>query len=99
MKKFLRQDSNVQVMANGVEIDGGSTRSLGDVTVTDYNHPLFLSPSDVSGIQIISFQLTGVENFSIWFRSMRIALLGRNKLGLVDGSCTKEKFSSELGNH
>ncbi|XP_010325254.1 uncharacterized protein [Solanum lycopersicum] len=24
----------------------------------DYNHPLFLSPSDVSGNQIISFQLT-----------------------------------------
>ncbi|XP_016555201.1 uncharacterized protein LOC107854697 [Capsicum annuum] len=49
-----------------------------------YNHPLFLSPSDVSEIQIISFQLYGVENFSIWFRSMRIALLGRNKLGIVD---------------
>ncbi|XP_070025759.1 uncharacterized protein [Nicotiana sylvestris] len=65
----------------------------------DYNHPLFLSPADVSGIQIISFQLTGIENYSIWFRSMRVALLGRNKLGLVDGSCTKEKFPKILWNH
>ena len=50
----------------------------------DYNHPLFLSPSDVSGNQIISFQLTGLENYAIWFRSMCIALLGRNTLGMVD---------------
>ncbi|XP_070048968.1 uncharacterized protein [Nicotiana tomentosiformis] len=65
----------------------------------DYNHPLFLSPSDVSGIQIILFQLIGIENYSIWFRSMRVALLGRNKLGLVDGSCAKEKFPEIMWNH
>lgn len=29
---------------------------------------------------------------------MRIALLGRNKLGMVDGSCTKDKFPG-LENH
>ncbi|KAM3263913.1 hypothetical protein P3L10_000907 [Capsicum annuum] len=84
---------------NGVEVGGGSTSNAGAITAMDYNHPLFLSLSDVSGTQIISFQLTGVENFFVWFRSMCIALLGRNKLGLVDGFCTKEKYSSELGNH
>lgn len=31
-------------------------------TRINYNHPLFLSPADVSGSQIISFQLIGVEN-------------------------------------
>ena len=56
----------------------------------DYNHLLFLSPSDVSGHNIISFQLTGMENHAIWFRSMRIALLGRNKLGMVDGHVIKK---------
>ncbi|XP_019267542.1 PREDICTED: uncharacterized protein LOC109244841 [Nicotiana attenuata] len=30
---------------------------------------------------------------------MRVALLGRNKLGLVDGSCTKDKFPEILWNH
>ncbi|XP_015161272.1 uncharacterized protein [Solanum tuberosum] len=62
----------------------------GAVMVVNHNHHLFLHSSDVSGIQIISFQLTGVENYSVWFRSMRIALLGRNKLGMVDRSCKKE---------
>ena len=65
----------------------------------DYNHPLFLSPSDVSGNQIISFQLTGMENYAIWFLSMRIDLLGRNKLGMVDGSCDKVRYSENLWNH
>ncbi|XP_070035465.1 uncharacterized protein [Nicotiana tomentosiformis] len=65
----------------------------------DYNHPLFLSPVDVSGIQIISFQLTRIENYSIWFRSMRVALLGRNKLGMVNGTWKKERFSEIMWNH
>lgn len=29
---------------------------------------------------------------------MKLALLGRNKIGLVDGSCTKKGVSSELKN-
>nr|XP_009798318.1 PREDICTED: uncharacterized protein LOC104244565 [Nicotiana sylvestris]XP_016460825.1 PREDICTED: uncharacterized protein LOC107784245 [Nicotiana tabacum] len=71
----------------------------GGLHAIDYNHPLFLSPSDVSGIQIISFQLTGIENYSLRFRSMRMALLGRNKLVLVDGTFTKENFPENLWNH
>ncbi|XP_016555502.1 pentatricopeptide repeat-containing protein At2g20710, mitochondrial isoform X2 [Capsicum annuum] len=43
---------------SGIEIGGGSTRSAGAVTALDHNHPFFRSPSNVSGIQIISFQLT-----------------------------------------
>ncbi|XP_075096528.1 uncharacterized protein LOC142174602 [Nicotiana tabacum] len=30
---------------------------------------------------------------------MRVAILGRNKLGLVDGSCSKEKFPKSVWNH
>ncbi|XP_019257939.1 PREDICTED: uncharacterized protein LOC109236188 [Nicotiana attenuata] len=55
-------------------------------------HPLFLASTDTSGISLISFQLTGTDNFSLWYRSMKIALLGRNKLGMVDGRWKKEKF-------
>ncbi|XP_016572935.1 uncharacterized protein LOC107870802 isoform X1 [Capsicum annuum] len=65
----------------------------------DYNYPLFLHFTNVSGLQIISFQLTGIENFSIWFRSMRLSLLGRNKLGLVNGSSSKDKFPADMANH
>ncbi|XP_070032695.1 uncharacterized protein [Nicotiana tomentosiformis] len=49
-------------------------------------HSLYLAPGDTSGISLISFQLTGTDNYSLWYRSMRIALLRRNKLGIVDGS-------------
>ncbi|XP_055812079.1 uncharacterized protein LOC129881995 [Solanum dulcamara] len=62
----------------------------------DYNHPLFLSPTDVSGISIISFQLQGIENYTLWNRSIKLALLGRNKLGLVDRMCRKEMYGEEL---
>lgn len=62
----------------------------------DYNHPLFLSPSDVSGAQIISFQLTSIENYSMWYRSMRFALLGRNTLSLIDCTRKKESFPESL---
>ncbi|XP_070039832.1 uncharacterized protein [Nicotiana tomentosiformis] len=40
-----------------------------------------------------------IENYSIWFRSIRLSLLGRNKLGLVDDSCKKEDFPKAMGNH
>ncbi|XP_019238698.1 PREDICTED: uncharacterized protein LOC109218768 [Nicotiana attenuata] len=37
-------------------------------------------------------ELTVTNNYSLWYRSMRIALIGRNKLGIVDGKWTKEQF-------
>ncbi|XP_075080775.1 uncharacterized protein LOC142166180 [Nicotiana tabacum] len=49
-------------------------------------------PGDTSGISLISFQLTDIDDYSLWHRSMRIALLGRNKLGIVDGRWPKERF-------
>nr|XP_009801476.1 PREDICTED: uncharacterized protein LOC104247213 [Nicotiana sylvestris] len=55
-------------------------------------HPLYQASTDTSGISLISFQLTGTDNFSLWYRSMKISLLGRNKLGMVDGRWKKEKF-------
>ncbi|KAH0673746.1 hypothetical protein KY290_025969 [Solanum tuberosum] len=62
----------------------------------DYNHPFFLSPIDISGISIISFQCLGVKNYTLWSRSITLALLGKNKIGIVDGSCRKEVYNEEL---
>lgn len=61
-----------------------------------YNHPLFLSPTDISGVNLISFQLIGTENYALWSRSVRLSLLDRNKIGLIDGSCKKEDVSADL---
>ncbi|XP_015158648.1 uncharacterized protein [Solanum tuberosum] len=45
---------------------------------------------------LISFQLIGIENYALWSRSIKLALLGRNKIGLVDESYKQEDISAEL---
>ena len=65
-------------------------------TKIDHTHALFIHPSDTTGGPIIPIQLIGSENYSIWSRSMRIQLFGKNKLGIVDGTWKKEDFPSDL---
>ncbi|XP_039067901.1 uncharacterized protein LOC120213937 [Hibiscus syriacus] len=62
----------------------------------DFNHPLFLHPSDTPGGVLVSHRLVGIKNYNIWSRSMRIALLAKNKLGLVDGTSCKEDYDEIL---
>ena len=63
----------------------------------DHNHALFLHPSDTTGASIIPMQLSGSDNYFVWSRAMKIQLLGKNKLGIVDGSLNKKDFETELG--
>lgn len=63
---------------------------------TDHNHPLHLQASDVPGAALIPIKLTGPENYGIWSRSMRLALLVKNKLGFVDGTCVKSSYKGNL---
>ncbi|XP_055806854.1 uncharacterized protein LOC129875578 [Solanum dulcamara] len=87
-------ESGQNLNQNHFNVQRGSASSNGQGI--DYNHSLFLSATDVSGISIISFQLSGVENYTLWNRSIKLALLGRNKLGLVDEICRKEMYTEEL---
>ncbi|XP_075097847.1 uncharacterized protein LOC142175167 [Nicotiana tabacum] len=61
-----------------------------------HNHPLFLNSIDNLGAVLISLQLRGSKNYSVWIRAMRIAILGRNKLGFIDGTCKRESFGTNL---
>ncbi|XP_019239769.1 PREDICTED: uncharacterized protein LOC109219749 [Nicotiana attenuata] len=65
-------------------------------TILDHNHPLYLHPSDGPGSMSVGLILTGMENYTLWSRAMKVALLGKNKLCLVDGSTSKEDFGSDL---
>lgn len=56
------------------------------------NHPLFLHASDTPGAQLVSQPLIGAENYGIWSRTMRNALLSKNKLGFIDGTWKKTLF-------
>ncbi|XP_016462681.1 uncharacterized protein LOC107785817 [Nicotiana tabacum] len=66
-------------------------------TDLDHNHILYLHPSNTTRAPIVSIQLTGTENYSVWSRAMRIQLLGKNKLGLIDGTLKIEDFEEDLG--
>ncbi|XP_019266605.1 PREDICTED: uncharacterized protein LOC109244035 [Nicotiana attenuata] len=62
----------------------------------DHNHPLYLQPTDTPGSPLISLQLTGSDNYALRSRAMRICLLGKSKLGFVDGRFPKSKFEPKL---
>ncbi|KAH0709203.1 hypothetical protein KY284_010630 [Solanum tuberosum] len=68
----------------------------GSTMVIDHNHPLYLSSSDVPGALSIGIQLTRMENYTLWSRAMEIALLGRNKVGFIDGSVLRTDFDGAL---
>ena len=62
----------------------------------DYHHPLFLYPSDAPGSLSVGIMLSGSDNYTLWSRAMKIALLGRNKLGFIDGSVNRGQFIGDL---
>lgn len=66
---------NETTSSQNINNGGDAIPSLSGGQGIDYNHPLFLSPTDVSGISIISFQLLGTENYTLWSRSIKLALL------------------------
>ncbi|XP_070008316.1 uncharacterized protein [Nicotiana sylvestris] len=78
----------------GARSGTGMVRST---TILDHNHPLYLHPSDSPGSMSVGLILIGIENYSLWSRAMKVALLEKNKLCLVDGSTSKEDFGTKLG--
>lgn len=77
-------------------LGGSSTRSgkpvNGSLVVIDQNHPLYLSSSDLPDALSVGIQLTGMKNYTLWSRAMEIALLGRNKLGFIDGFVPRSDY-------
>lgn len=69
-------------------------RNIGNVI--DFTHHLYLHPSDTQAVLLVPHILTGPKNYAIWSRSMRIALLRKNKIGFIDGSYMKESQDASL---
>ncbi|GJY90672.1 ribonuclease H-like domain-containing protein [Tanacetum coccineum] len=55
------------------------------INALDAGNPLFLQNNDHSNVPIIGFKLTGIENYKVGSTAMKIALVGKNKFGFVDG--------------
>ncbi|KAK4726528.1 hypothetical protein R3W88_031445 [Solanum pinnatisectum] len=66
------------------------------VATLKHHHPLYLQSSDTPGIALHTVKLTGPENYGLWSRSMRLALLVKDKLGFVDGTCLKSTYKGNL---
>ncbi|XP_075492651.1 uncharacterized protein LOC142530724 [Primulina tabacum] len=56
---------------------------------SNFNDPLFLHPSDTPGMNLVTDQLIGTENYGVWSRAMLIALRAKNKIGFIDGTCKR----------
>ncbi|XP_028775519.1 uncharacterized protein LOC114732403 [Neltuma alba] len=65
-------------------------------TVVDFTHPLYLHPSDTQSVTLVSQVLRGAENYEVWSRSITLALLAKNKMGIIDGTCTREDQDPHL---
>ena len=62
----------------------------------DQNDPLFIKNSDNSSVVLIPIKLIGSENYGVWSRAMRIALLGKRKYDFVIGACNRALYKDEL---
>ncbi|GJV59333.1 ribonuclease H-like domain-containing protein [Tanacetum coccineum] len=65
----------------------------------DVGNPLYLQPNDHSIFPILSFKLTGSENYKMWSTTMKIALKGKNNMGFMDGTCVKPVISHVLSEY
>lgn len=68
----------------------GSTATQSPMSEIDHNHALFLQASDTASAVLVPTLLIGAKNYGLWSRSMRITLLGKGKLGFVNGTCKRE---------
>lgn len=68
----------------------------GSAVVLGQSHPLYLHPFNGPRSIIVGLLLTRMENYTLWNRTMKIALLGKNKMCLVDGSASKTDFGAGL---
>lgn len=58
-------------------------QSRNAITNANLQNPLFIHPSDNSGMVLTTIQLTG-DNYRHWSKAVRKALSVKNKLGFIE---------------
>lgn len=91
------------LISSSMAITGGVTTSAegisgAQIEQVDANHPLYIHPSETQGFVLVSTQLLRYEVYSLWSKAMCIVLLGKNKLGLLLGTCRKDMYPTNLYN-
>jgi len=70
-------------------MDSSSTTSA----MVDNSNPFYLHNGDIPGATLVSQQLVG-DNYNTWSRSMKMALIAKNKFSFIDGTLSKPDASS-----
>lgn len=94
LKNFFLRYSNF-MGSIGVPAGDLSGSSMASTTI-DHLHPLYLHPSDAPGSLNVGILLTGTDNYTLWSKAMQLALLGKNKVGFIDGTVKRDQFSGNL---
>jgi len=68
-----------------------------NLSVNDPSHEFFLHPSDNPNNVLVSELMNG-ENYGLWKKAMEVALIAKNKLGFVLGTCPRPAATSPLIN-
>ncbi|GJW52438.1 ribonuclease H-like domain-containing protein [Tanacetum coccineum] len=55
------------------------------------NDPLFLHANDSNGKPLITFKLTGTDNYKIWAADVHLVLYTKNKLGFINSKCVRDE--------
>ncbi|KAH0671524.1 hypothetical protein KY290_026317 [Solanum tuberosum] len=73
--------------------DTTSTSEATNTTGNDTSSALYVHPSDSPGMMLVPAQFDGAE-YRSWRRGVMRALLVKNKLGFIDGSCERPNTGS-----
>ncbi|CAN1820243.1 Retrovirus-related Pol polyprotein from transposon RE1 [Linum perenne] len=62
----------------------------------DQEHPYYIGTGDNPGLLLVNSALVGAADYFPWVRSLRMALMSKNKLGFIDGTETAPEISNPL---
>ncbi|GKC64743.1 ribonuclease H-like domain-containing protein [Tanacetum coccineum] len=63
----------------------------------DVSSPLYLHPDDSTALTVVSVKLKGTKNYQVWSCVMLLALEGKNKTGIIDGTCRRSNTDEVMG--
>ena len=84
---FVLKSFEASSMAKATTNTSSSSSVQDPALVEDISNPLFLHHAENPGAMLVSEPLIG-ENYHAWIRSMKKALVAKNKFGFVNGSIT-----------
>ncbi|XP_071699849.1 uncharacterized protein [Rutidosis leptorrhynchoides] len=64
--------------------DSDSTHGATKIISMEFNGPLYLHLSDISGASLIIQKLKGTENYNVWSCAIKLALQTKYKVGFID---------------